>query len=104
MTILYNFFLHSIHHPILLHQLNPFLGQLDGAGSAVVCAGLLFAGVVREALRPCHRQQVRALFEIRVAPLQIFTFWEYRPQDAALLPRPAGLDGVQRDGGGMEAR
>lgn len=104
MTILYNFFLHSIHHPILLHQLNPFFGELDGTGGAAVCAGLLLAGVVREALRPRDRQQVRALFEIRVAPLQIFTFREDRPQDAALLPRPAGLHGVQRDGGGMEAR
>lgn len=104
MTILYNFFLHSIHHPILLHQLNPFFGELDGTGGAAVCAGLLLAGVVRDALRPCDRQQVRALFKIGIAPLQILALGEHRPQDAALLPRPAGLDGVQRDGGGMEAR
>lgn len=44
------------------------------------------------------------LFEVRVAPLQILPLGEHRPQDAALLPRPAGLHGVQRDGGGMEAR
>lgn len=93
-----------IHHPILLHQLNALLGQLDGTGGAAVCAGLLLTRVVREALRPRHRQQVRALFEVRVAPLQIRPLGEHRPQDAALLPRPAGLHGVQRDGGGMEAR
>ena len=104
MTILYNFFLHSIHDPIPLHQLNALLGELDGAGGAVVRAGLLLAGIVRNALRPRDRQQVRALFEVRVAPLQILPLGEQRPQDAALLPRPAGLHGVQRDGGGMEAR
>lgn len=104
MTILYNFFLHSIHHPIPLHQLDALLGELDGAGGAAVCAGLLLACVVCNALRPCDRQQVRALFEVRVAALQILALREHRPQDAALLPRAAGLDGVQRDGGGMEAR
>ena len=104
MTILYNFFLHSIHHPIPLHQLDALLSELNGAGSAAVCAGLLLARVVCEALYPRHRQQVRALFEVRVAPLQILALGEHRPQDAALLPRSAGLHGVQRDGGGMEAR
>lgn len=104
MTILYNFFLHSIHHPIPLHQFDALLGQLDGAGGAVACAGLLLAGVVREALRPRDRQKVRALFKIGIATLQILALGEHRPQDAALLPRPAGLHGVQRDGGGMEAR
>lgn len=94
----------SVHNSIPLHQFDPLFSQLDGAGGAVVRAGLLLTGVVRDALRPRDRQQVRALFEVRVAPLQIFTFREDRPQDAALLPRPAGLDGVQRDGGGMEAR
>ena len=94
----------SVHNSIPFHQLDSLFSQLDGTGSAVVCSGLLFAGIVRNALRPRDRQQVRALFEVRVAPLQIFTFREDRPQDAALLPRPAGLDGVQRDGGGMEAR
>ena len=59
---------------------------------------------MREALRPRDRQQVRALFEVRVASLQILTFGEHRPQDAALLAGAAGLDGVQRDGGGVEAR
>ena len=59
---------------------------------------------MREALHPRDRQQVRALFEVRVAPLQILPLGEHRPQDAALLPRPAGLHGVQRDGGGVEAR
>lgn len=104
MTILYNFFLHSIHHPIPLHQLNALLGQFNGAGGAAVCAGLLLARVVREALRPCDRQQVRALFKIGIATLQMLALGEHRPQDAALLPRPAGLHGVQRDGGGVEAR
>ena len=59
---------------------------------------------MRDALHPRDRQQVRALFEVGIVSLQIFTFWEYRPQDAALLPRPTSLDGVQRDSGGMEAR
>ena len=104
MTILYNFFLHSIHHPIPLHQLDALFGELDGTGGAAVCAGLFLAGIVREALHPCDRQQVRAFFEVRVAPLQILALGEHRPQDAALLPRSAGLHGVQRDGGGMEAR
>ena len=104
MTILYNFFLHSIHHPILLHQLNPFFGELDGAGGAVTRARLLFTGVVREALHPRDRQQVRALFEIGITALQILALGEHRPQDAALLAGAAGLHGVQRDGGGMEAR
>lgn len=93
-----------IHDVIPFHQLNALLGELDGAGGAVIRAGLLFAGIVRETLHPCDRQQVRALFKIGIAPLQILTFGEHRPQDAALLPRPAGLHGVQRDGGGMEAR
>lgn len=57
-----------------------------------------------EALHPRDWQQVRALFEIGITVLQIRPLGEHRPQDAALLPRPAGLDGVQRDGGGMEAR
>ena len=100
----FSFCLNSIHNPVPLHQFDAFLGQLDGAGGAAVCAGLFFARVVCNALHPRDRQQVRALFEVRVAMLQIFTFREDRPQDAALLPRPAGLDGVQRDGGGMEAR
>ena len=94
----------SVHNSIPLHQLDPLFSQLDGAGGAVVRAGLLFAGVVRDALHPRHRQQIWALFEVGIATLQIFTFWEYRPQDAALLAGAAGLDGVQRDGGGMEAR
>jgi len=94
----------SVHNSIPLHQFDPLFSQLDGTGSAVVCAGLLFTGVVREALHPRYWQQVRALFEVRVAALQILPLGEHRPQDAALLPRPAGLHGVQRDGGGMEAR
>ena len=98
------FCLNLIHDVIPFHQLDALLGQLDGAGGAVACAGLLFTGIVREALRPCHRQQVRALFKIGIAPLQILAFGEHCPQDAALLPRPNGLHGVQRDGGGMEAR
>lgn len=97
-------FLLLLHQPVPLHQLNPFLGEFDGAGGAAVRASLLLARVVCEALRPCDRQQVRALFEVRVAPFQILALGEHRPQDAALLPRPAGLDGVQRHGGGMEAR
>ena len=94
----------SVHNSIPLHQLDTLLGELDGAGCAAVCAGLLFTGVVREALHPRDRQQVRALFKIGIATLQILALGEHRPQDAALRPRPAGLDGVQRDGGGMEAR
>lgn len=61
----------SVHNPVPLHQLDTLFSQLDGAGGAVACAGLLFAGVVREALRPRDRQQVRALFEVRVARFQI---------------------------------
>lgn len=94
----------SVHNSIPLHQLDPLFSQLDGAGGAVVCAGLLLTGVVRDALRPRDRQQVRALFEIGISPLQILALGKHRPQDAALLPRPAGFHGVQRDGGGMEAR
>ena len=94
----------SVHNSIPLHQLDPLFSQLDGAGGAVVRARLLFAGVVHDALHPRYWQQVRALFEIGISPLQILALGEHRPQDAALLPRPAGLDSVQRDGGGMEAR
>ena len=91
-----------LHNIIALHQLNTLLGQFDGAGSAVVCAGLLFAGVVRDALHPRHRQQVRALVEVRIATLQILSLGKYRAQNAALLTSAAGLDGIQRHGGGME--
>lgn len=94
----------SVHNSIPLHQLDPLFSQLDGTGSAVACSGLLFAGIVRNALHPCDRQQIGTLFEVRVAPFQILTIGKHRPQDAALLPRPAGFHGVQRDGGGMEAR
>lgn len=83
-----------LHDSILLHQLNAFLGQLDGAGSAVVRAGLLFVCVVRDALHPRHRQHIRTLFEVGITVLQIFPFREYRAQDAALLASAAGLDGV----------
>lgn len=91
-----------LHDSILLHQLNAFLGQLDGAGSAVVRAGLLFVCVVRDALHPRHRQHIRTLFEVGITVLQIFPFREYRAQDAALLAVAAGLDGVQRHGRGVE--
>ena len=94
----------SVHNFIPLHQLDPLFSQLDGAGSAVVCAGLLLTGVVRDALRPRDRQQVRALFEVRVAPLQILPLGEYRAQNAALPTGTAGLDSIQRHGGGVEAR
>lgn len=104
MTILYNFFLHSIHDPIPLHQLNALLGELDGAGGAVVRAGLLLAGIVRNALRSRDRQQVRALFEIGITVLQILALGEHRAQNAAFFTGATGLHGVQRDGGGMEAR
>ena len=52
----------SVHNSIPLHQLDPLFSQLDGAGSAVVRASLLLAGVVRDALHPRDRQQIRALF------------------------------------------
>lgn len=78
MTILYNFFLHSIHDPVALHQLDTLLCQLDGAGGAAVCAGLLLACVVCNALHPRNRQQVRALFEVRVARFQIRFFGKNR--------------------------
>ena len=94
----------SVHNSIPLHQFDPLFSQFDRAGGAVIRAGLLFAGVVRDALRPRDRQQVRALFKIGIATLQILALGEHRPQDAALLAGAAGLDGVQRDGGGMEAR
>lgn len=94
----------SVHNSIPLHQLDPLFSQLDGAGDAVVCAGLLFAGIVRDALRPRNRQQIGTLFEVRVAALQILPLGEHRAQNAALLAGAVGLDGVQRDGGGMEAR
>lgn len=93
-----------IHNVVPLHQLDALLGELDGAGCAAVCAGPFFAGVVRDALYPRHRQQVRTLFEVGIVSLQILALGEHRPQDVALFPRPAGLHGVQRDGGGMEAR
>lgn len=94
----------SVHNSIPLHQFDPLFSQFDGAGGAVVCAGLLLTGVVRDALHPRDRQQVRALFKIGIATLQILALGEHRPQDAAFLTGAAGLDGVQRDGGGMEAR
>ena len=94
----------SVHNSIPLHQFDPLFSQLDGAGDAVVCAGLLFAGIVRDALRPRNRQQIGTLFEVRVAALQILPLGEHRAQNAALLAGAVGLDGVQRDGGGMEAR
>ena len=85
----FSFCLNLIHNVVPLHQLDALLSQLDGAGDAAVCTGLLLAGVVRDALHPRDRQQVRALFEVRVAPLQIRPLGEHRPQDAALLP-PSG--------------
>lgn len=94
----------SVHNSIPLHQLDPLFSQLDGAGCAAVCAGLLFTGVVREALHPRDRQQVRTLFEIGIAALQILALGEYRAQNAAFFTGAAGLDSIQRDGGGMEAR
>ena len=97
-------FLFLIHDSILLHQLNALLGQLDGARSAVVCAGLLFAGVVRDALYPRDRQHIRTLFQIWIPALQILPLGEHRAKYAALLASAVGLDGVQRDGGGVEAR
>lgn len=102
MTILYNFFLHSIHHPIPFHQLDALLGELDGARSAVVCAGLLFAGVVRDALYPRDWQHIRTLFQIWIPALQILPLGEHRAKYAALLASAVGLDGVQRHGGGVE--
>ena len=54
------------------------------------------------ALHPRHGQQVRALFEIRIAPLQILPLGEHRTQDAAFLAGAAGLDGVQRHGGRVQ--
>ena len=73
-----------IYNPIQLHQLDALFCQLDGAGRAVVRAGLL-SGVVGDALHPRHGQQVRALFEVRVAPLQIRPLGEHRAQDTAFL-------------------
>lgn len=91
-----------IDDSIQLHQLNTFLAELDGAGRTVVRAGL-FSGVVGDALHPRHGQQVRALFEVRVAPLQILPLGEHCAQDAAFLASAAGLDGVQRHGGRVQA-
>lgn len=56
-----------------------------------------------DALHPRHGQQVRALFEVRVAPLQIRPLGEHRAQDTAFLAGAAGLDGVQRHGGRVQA-
>ena len=95
-------FLFLIHDIVLLHQLNTFLGQLDGAGSAVVCVGLLLTGVVRDALHPRDWQHVRALLEIGITALQVLPLGEYRAQNAAFLAGAAGLDGIQRYRGGME--
>ena len=55
-----------------------------------------------DALHPRHGQQVRALFEVRVAPLQIRPLGEHRAQDAAFPAGAAGLDGVQRHGGRVQ--
>lgn len=55
------------------------------------------------ALHPRHGQQVRTLFEVRVAPLQIRPLGEHRAQDTAFLAGAAGLDGVQRHGGRVQA-
>lgn len=94
----------SVHNSIPLHQLDPLFSQLDGTGSAVVRASLLLTGVMRDALHPRDRQQVRTLFEIGIAALQILALGEYRAQNAAFFTGAAGLDSIQRDGGGMEAR
>lgn len=94
----------SVHNSIPLHQLDPLFSQLDGAGGAVVRARLLFAGVVHDALRPRDRQQIRMLFQIRIAMLQILPLGEHRAQNAAFFTGATGLHGVQRDGGGMESR
>ena len=94
----------SVHNSIPLHQLDPLFSQLDGAGGAVVWIGLLLAGIVRNALHPRDRQQVRALFEVRVAPLQILALGEHCAQNAAFFTGATGFHGVQSDGGGMEAR
>ena len=94
----------SVHNSIPLHQLDPLFSQLDGTGSAVVRASLLLTGVMRDALHPRDRQQIWTFFEIGVAAFQILPLGEYRAQNAALFAGAAGLDGVQRDGGGMEAR
>ena len=80
------FCLNLIQKVVPLHQFDAFFGELDGAGGAVACAGLLLAGVVREALYPRDRQQVRALFEVGIVPLQILALGEYRAQDAAFSP------------------
>lgn len=55
-----------------------------------------------DALHPRHGQQVRALFEVRVASLQIRPLGEHCAQDAAFLAGAAGLDGVQRHGGRVQ--
>lgn len=94
----------SVHNSIPLHQFDPLFSQFDRAGGAVIRAGLLFAGVVRDALRPRDRQQVRALFKIGIATLQILALGEHCAQNAAFFTGATGFHGVQRDGGGMEAR
>ena len=55
------------------------------------------------ALHPRHGQQVRTLFQVRIAPLQIRPLGEHRAQDAAFPAGTAGLDGVQRHGGRVQA-
>lgn len=55
-----------------------------------------------DALHPRHGQQVRALFEVRVASLQIRPLGEHRAQDTAFLAGAAGLDGVQCHGGRVQ--
>ena len=93
-----------IHNVVPLHQLDALLGEPEGAGRAIVRTGQFLAGVVREALRPCHRQQVRALFEVGIVPLQILALGEYRAQNAAFFTGATGLYGIQRDGGGIWRR
>ena len=55
------------------------------------------------ALHPRHGQQVRTLFQVRIAPLQIRPLGEHRAQDAAFPAGAAGLDGVQRHGRRVQA-
>lgn len=55
------------------------------------------------ALHPRHGQQVRTLFQVRIAPLQIRPLGEHCAQDTAFPAGTAGLDGVQRHGGRVQA-
>lgn len=86
----------SVHNIVQLHKLDPLLRQFNRAGSAAVCGGMLFARIVNDTLKPRSGQQIRMLFKVRIAPLQIIRLRKNRAEYTALPSRAAGFDCVER--------